>query len=85
MLLFLAFEPGKLCLGVEILLCFFDPRGRSFPLKTVPEILTGKISGLGVSRMGGGGRMVTSKIDTCITPLIVKKTYSFGDMTVISL
>ena len=43
---------------------FFRPRGRSFALKTVPGvgILTGKISGPGVSP----GGMVAGQIDTCI-------------------
>ena len=51
--------------GVGIFVSFFRPGGRSFTLKTVlgAGILTGKISGPGVSP---GGGMVTSQIDTCI-------------------
>ena len=31
-----AFEPGKLCPGVEILVSFFRPGGRTFALKSCP-------------------------------------------------
>ena len=65
----LAFEPGKLCPGIEILFSF-STRGRGFALKSYPgaEILSEKISSPGVSP---GGGMVTGQIDTCITPLTV--------------
>ena len=33
----LAFELGKLCLGVGILFHFFQPGGRSFALKSCPQ------------------------------------------------
>ena len=32
----LAFELGKLCLGVRIFVLFFSTRGRSFALKSCP-------------------------------------------------
>ena len=33
----LAFEPGKLCPGVEKFVSFFRPGGRSFALKSCPQ------------------------------------------------
>ena len=62
----LAFEQGKLCLGVGIFVSFFWPGGRSFALKSCPGggVLTEKISRPAVSLAGGG--MVSGQIDTCI-------------------
>ena len=60
----LAFELGKLCLGMGIFVSFFDPGAGVLRWKAVPGagIMTEKISGPGVSPRG----MVTSQIDTCI-------------------
>ena len=56
----LAFKLGKLCLGVGIIVSFFDPGAGVLHWKAVPGqgILMEKIS-------GPGGGMVTSQIDTC--------------------
>ena len=61
----LAFELGKLCPGMGIFVSFFDPGGRSFPLKSCPRggILTEKLVAPGSAR----GGEVTGQIDTCIT------------------
>ena len=62
----MAFELGKLCLGLGVLFRFFRPGGRSFALKAVPRagILTNKKLVARQSAWGGG--MVTSQTDTCI-------------------
>ena len=64
----LAFEPGKLCPGVEILFSF-STRGPGFCTEKLSRggDFVGKISSPGVSP----GGMVTGQIDTCIIPLTV--------------
>ena len=53
----LAFEPGKLCLGVGIFASFFRPGNRSFALKSCPGggDFDRKIKWPGGQPGGGGG------------------------------